>query len=198
MILSATTVREYAQGRWRTDVFPGLGIDVPADPRRHGPCPACGGKDRFFCDDQDGLGSWFCRQCTPQAGDGFALIQNVRSCNFKEALTLVAGILGLKASARCDRPRPAPKPPRLNRRSLAFQFEICALDLRLRSEKILDAAKHFDGSALTDEELEKALGHVGQAYADQERAELFEHVADTLRIRDFTERISHEQRRRAA
>ncbi len=173
MKLDAATVREHARGRWQTDVFPALNISVPADPRRHGACPTCGGKDRFRCDDKDGRGSWFCNQCEPKAGDGFALVQNVRGCDFKEALSVVAGILGLEASAPCDRPRPAPRPPRINKVALAFQFEICALDYRLRAEKILDAAKGIHPSLLTDEELEKALGHVGRAYADQERAELF-------------------------
>ena len=91
--------------------------------------------------------------------------------------------------------RPAPRPPQLNRRSLAFQFEIGALDLRLRAERIFDAAKNLDGSVLTDDEIQAALGHVCQAYADHERAKLFEHIADTLRIRDFTERIAHEHAR---
>ncbi|MEO7863999.1 MAG: hypothetical protein ABIU05_26925 [Nitrospirales bacterium] len=93
--------------------------------------------------------------------------------------------------------RPAPRPARINRRSLAFQFEIGALDLRLRAEKVLVVAKHLYGSALTDDELETALGHVGKAYSDIQRAESFEHVSDTLRTRDFTERTVHEHTRAA-
>ena len=91
--------------------------------------------------------------------------------------------------------RPAPPPPQINRRSLAFQFETGALDLRLRAKRILDAAKNLNGAVLTDDEIESALGHVGQAYTDHERAEWFEHIADTLRIRDFIERIAHEHAR---
>lgn len=91
--------------------------------------------------------------------------------------------------------RPTPRPPKMNRISLAFQFEIGAFDLRLRAERILDAAKNLDGAVLTDDDIKAAIGHVGQAHADHERAELFEHIADTLRIRDFTERIAHEHAR---
>ena len=63
-----------------------------------GPCPTCGGKDRFRFDDEDGRGTWFCNQCTPQAGDGFALVQNVRGCDFPEAMRLVANALGAHPS----------------------------------------------------------------------------------------------------
>ncbi len=91
--LDATVIRGQAMGRWR-EISLRLGMDIPASPKQHGPCPACGGKDRFRFDDQDGKGTWFCNQCQPQAGDGFALVQNVRSCNFPQALQLVADALG--------------------------------------------------------------------------------------------------------
>ncbi|MDI5829610.1 hypothetical protein MJN51_36035, partial [Salmonella enterica subsp. enterica serovar Kentucky] len=42
-------------------------VNVPDSPRRHAPCPACGGKDRFRFDD-NGRGSFICNQCG--AGDG--------------------------------------------------------------------------------------------------------------------------------
>ncbi|EMO7976668.1 helicase, partial [Salmonella enterica subsp. enterica serovar Kentucky] len=47
-----------------------LNINVPDSPRRHAPCPACGGKDRFRFDD-NGRGSFICNQCG--AGDGLDL-----------------------------------------------------------------------------------------------------------------------------
>ncbi len=94
--------------------------------------------------------------------------------------------------------RPTPKPPRINRMALAFQFELGALDRRLRAEKINETAKGIDLSTVSEAELDRALDCVGRAYADQERAELFEHVADTLRDRDFAERISRERRACAA
>jgi len=85
------------------------------------------------------------------------------------------------------RTRPAPKPARVDRVKLAFSFDLAALDLRLRAERIIEAGKHLNIAVLTDEELDRALDHIAHAYVDQERAELFEHVADTLRMRDFTE-----------
>nr|WP_264757533.1 primase-helicase zinc-binding domain-containing protein [Klebsiella pneumoniae] len=64
-------VTHAAAGRWPS-VLAGLSIDVPDSSRRHSPCPACGGKDRFRFDD-NGRGSFICNQCG--AGDGLDLIK---------------------------------------------------------------------------------------------------------------------------
>ena len=45
-------------------------------------------------------------------------------------------------------------------------------------------------ATLDTDELDQALGYVVRAYADIERAEVFEATADTLRERDFSERKS--------
>ena len=51
-----------------------------------GPCPKCGGKDRFvvFEEQNNGLGTWYCRQCEHE-GDGIELLRWVTGCTFKEA-----------------------------------------------------------------------------------------------------------------
>lgn len=77
--------------------------------------------------------------------------------------------------------RPIPKPIRKDPRSTAFQFELAALDLRLRAERIFDAAKQVDVSVLNDADLDRALSHVAQGYRDLDRAGLFDGVADDLR-----------------
>ena len=88
-------LRSAAAGRW-PDILSSLGIDVPSHPKQHAPCPCCGGENRFRFDDQSGKGTWFCNQCDPKAGDGFALVQNVKGCSFPEALELVADALGIQ------------------------------------------------------------------------------------------------------
>ena len=195
--LGVDAIRERARGQWVTVIFPALGIGVPSNPKRHGPCPTCGGKDRFRCDDKDGRGTWFCSQCEPHSGDGFALVQRVRGCNFKETLHAVASILGLEPSYQPNRPRPVPRPKKVNRAALAFKLALGALDRRLRAEKILSAAKNIGMETLNGEDLDRAMVHVGGAYADLERAEVFERVSDTLRERDFIERTAHERTRAA-
>lgn len=93
--LEVAAIREAARGRWRSTLSQ-VGIIVPLSSNQHGPCPACGGKDRFRFDDLEGRGTWFCNQCNPQAGDGFALIQNVFSCDFPHALETVATEIGYR------------------------------------------------------------------------------------------------------
>ena len=85
-----------AQGQWES-IFPALGITVPAR-GKHGPCPICGGKDRFHFDDKEGRGTWICRQCDgKQAGDGLDLVCKATGKDNKAASMLVAQALGLSA-----------------------------------------------------------------------------------------------------
>lgn len=94
------------------------------------------------------------------------------------------------------RKHPAP-PARLDRRAQAFRFELAALDLRLRAERIAQAGTLLPIGSLTDTELDRALALVARGHADIERAEMFEDVADGLRFKEFFERESRERTRAA-
>lgn len=98
MALSFDQVRDAAYGRWKDLIFPAFGITVPGKKNQHGPCPICGGKDRFRCDDQQGKGTWFCNVC--RAGDGFSLIEKARSMNYSEVLKEVGAVVGLSADSK--------------------------------------------------------------------------------------------------
>lgn len=93
MALTFDQVRDAAKGNWKTLIFPAFGLHVPAKPNVHGPCPICGGKDRFRCDDKYSNGSWYCNLCI--AGDGFALIEKAREMKSSEVLHAVASVLGI-------------------------------------------------------------------------------------------------------
>lgn len=189
MTLDAAAVRETARGRWPGLILPALGIDVPNSPRTHAPCPVCGGKDRFRFDDRDGRGTHYCNQCEPQAGDGFALVMKVIGCTFPEALHRVAGVLGLDPTTQRGMHRPLPAPViRIDRKALAFRYELAAIDRRLRSDSLLQAANRIDIAELSDEALDKVMQSVTAAYADRDRAALFESVADGLMARHDAER----------
>ncbi len=54
-----------------------------------GPCPFCGGTDRFHV--QPGAGWWFCRQCNPRGGDAIDYVQRREQLAFPEALAFLAG-----------------------------------------------------------------------------------------------------------
>ncbi|AXY57287.1 toprim domain-containing protein [Acinetobacter chinensis] len=98
MALSFDQVRDAAYGHWRDLIFPAFGITVPAKKNQHGPCPICGGKDRFRCDDKQGKGTWICSQCN--AGDGFALVEKSRGLNYSDVLKEVGAVLGLSADSK--------------------------------------------------------------------------------------------------
>jgi phage/plasmid primase-like uncharacterized protein len=103
-----------AVGRW-PDILAALGIADDHLTRRHGPCPGCGGKDRYRFDDRDGRGTWICGGGgNPQAGDGFGLLRHVYGWTAAEALHAVADHLGIATGttgAPPTRPAPRTEPP---------------------------------------------------------------------------------------
>jgi putative DNA primase/helicase len=85
------TFSERTKGRWH-GILPQLGISPKMLRNRHGPCPMCGGKDRFRFDDKDGKGTWICNQCG--SGDGAQLVQQFKRVRFKEAAKMIEGVAG--------------------------------------------------------------------------------------------------------
>jgi hypothetical protein len=66
-----------------------------------GPCPACGGNDRFGVNVIKNI--WNCRQCA-KGGDVIELVRHVLRCSFIEAREFVAG-------DRLAQPKPAQRAP---------------------------------------------------------------------------------------
>ena len=80
-----------AGGSWQlADDLQQCGVDGRYLKNSHGPCPGCGGEDRFRFDDKDGRGTFFCNQRTPPAGDGFDLLQHVHGWTSRQTLHRVA------------------------------------------------------------------------------------------------------------
>lgn len=76
---------------WR-QVLVSLGISEAFLKNKHGPCPACGGKDRFRFDNK-GRGAFFCNNCG--AGDGFKLVSRVCGMEFGQARLHVMALAGI-------------------------------------------------------------------------------------------------------
>lgn len=90
------TAAEIATGRWAY-ILPTLGIDESHLRNKHGPCPMCGGKDRFRYDDKQGRGSWICNQCG--AGDGYKLLQMFHGWGFRHTREEVERVVGFNPVA---------------------------------------------------------------------------------------------------
>lgn len=84
-----------AQGRW-PELLPQLGVDGRFLVNRHGPCPICGGRDRFRFDDKEGRGTFICNSCG--AGDGFKLAQLVTGKSFGAIMDEICAITGQVSS----------------------------------------------------------------------------------------------------
>lgn len=73
-----------------------LGVPAAALVNKHGPCPACGGRDRFRFDNRHQRGDFYCNGCG--AGSGYDLLMRVRGCDFRTALRLVAEAAGVSGA----------------------------------------------------------------------------------------------------
>jgi putative DNA primase/helicase len=90
-MLSRLPLKDRAQGRW-LGILPALGIGESFLTGKHGPCPLCGGKDRWRWDNREGRGTWICSKCG--AGDGIALVMEKNGWEFREAAKQIEALIG--------------------------------------------------------------------------------------------------------
>lgn len=83
---------ELASGRWH-GILTALGVPQEFLTGKHGPCPICGGKDRFRFDNKNGRGTWICNQCG--SGDGYKMLEAFHGWGFKHALEEVKSVVGI-------------------------------------------------------------------------------------------------------
>lgn len=94
MKITFQTLHAAIRGQWPALLLR-LGIAPEHLRNQHGPCPGCGGTDRFRFDDRNGSGSFYCSGGgAPVAGDGFALLAHVHNWSPRECLEAVAAALG--------------------------------------------------------------------------------------------------------
>lgn len=72
--------------------------------KKNGPCPVCGGNDRYHFSNKYGRGDGYCRQCGHL--DGFKILMGAKSILFPEARRLVLSLSGMESN---DMPLPAPR-----------------------------------------------------------------------------------------
>jgi putative DNA primase/helicase len=117
---------ERARGRW-PEILPRLGIGTEFLRNKHGPCPICGGKDRYRFDDRDGEGTYYCNQCG--AGTGVIMLRKLHNWDFKTACDAIDQIIGTE---RRDDPVPKPMADDPGRKRRAIEKAIAgATDRRI-------------------------------------------------------------------
>ena len=73
------------------------GIKLRGKIERVGPCPICGGEDRFSINTKKGV--WNCRQCA-KGGDVIALVEHLDACDFITACRTLTGEPAPKANGK--------------------------------------------------------------------------------------------------
>jgi len=147
---------ERANGRWR-EILPRFGIDTRFLTNKHGPCPLCGGRDRFRFDDRDGSGSYYCNQCG--AGVGLILLRKRHGWDYATACAEIDKILGIV--------EPTPAPPAAAQRDDARRAKVIERALAEATEpEIVSIYLSRRGLAVTSPVLR---GHQRCPYFDDAR-----------------------------
>ena len=107
MSIDANDVKQAAAGKWPEILTTLGGIPPESLNGKNGPCPRCGGTDRFRFIDPE-AGACYCNQCfREQNGDGLAALCFAKGWTFPEAVKQTAEYLGL--SNGNGRAKAAPK-----------------------------------------------------------------------------------------
>jgi putative DNA primase/helicase len=84
-------ITDRAKGRWK-DILTALEVPAKCLQDRHGPCPMCGGKDRFRWDNKEGNGTFYCSQCG--AGNGVRLLMLIHGWDFLQTARKIESVIG--------------------------------------------------------------------------------------------------------
>ena len=139
-------INDIARGHWPFILSRLAGLSKSELSDKHGPCPLCGGKDRYRFDDEDERGTWFCNQCGGKeqqggGGTGMDLLLRKNNWTFKHAVTQIKSALGVAES------NGIPAPPARGAESVykySENFYVC----RFPGKKIRPL--YFDGSSWTN------------------------------------------------
>lgn len=123
--------KEAARGSWRS-ILLALGMDEKFINGRNGPCPCCGGTDRWQWVNDEGHGGGVCRQCGGKA-DGIHLVAQWRDIGWKDAAALVDGIIGNEA-VKAD----------------PVRRELTPEEMRIRCRKVLSLCKRVRKGDVVD------------------------------------------------
>lgn len=158
-----------------TDLYTARGLALKGKGRNSrgaefaGPCPLCGGRDRFLVwpEQNDGHGSYSCRQCGI-SGDVIQWLMDVEGMTFQEAA---------KAAGRKLEGRPVRSTPQAPRR---HEKEPARIETRTESERVQDVAQWHEEAAHFVETRHKAIWTQTEA-----RQYLAGRGLDEVAVRDY-------------
>ncbi len=122
-----------------------------------------------------------------EGDDGRILVHCFSGCTVESICQAiecrVADLFPKERGSGCTSGAARSQPHRFDWQSTAWRFQFHALLLWLRAESVLEAARNLETPGWSDEERDKAMQAVTNAYRDLERAELLENVAFGVRAR---------------
>jgi len=95
-------VKQQATNRWSEIISSLGGVDQSHFTGHHGPCPKCGGKDRWRYTSNE-VGSAICNQCG-KFGDGIAVVEWLTNKNTFHAVESIAKVIGVPS----EKPKRSP------------------------------------------------------------------------------------------
>ena len=130
------STKQRARGRWG-QILPALGIGADFLTGRNGPCPICGGKDRFrFIDLKPADGMWLCNQCQPKPRPAIDLAIAFTGRPFLETARLIDDILG---DRRVMSQNPTPiRPSDAIKGPSAYALKVWRRGVRIRPGDVAD------------------------------------------------------------
>lgn len=97
-----TRLHEDARGRWHA-ILPAIGVAANFLTGKNGPCPLCGGKDRWRFINTNGDGTWLCTHCG--AGNGIELVKRFLKVEFRDGAQAIENVLRTAPPANEPKPR---------------------------------------------------------------------------------------------
>jgi len=107
---------DLARGYW-PEILQHAGVDPSHFSGEHGPCPLCGGKDRYrWSRKHSDEGLWVCSGCTEDRwANGFRMLMALKGCSFRDAADFVREYFNGTAAQSARRPvRVAPRSPEMD------------------------------------------------------------------------------------
>jgi hypothetical protein len=122
--------------------------------------------------------------------DGRILLHCFAGCTAEDICTALGlSVSDLFKKGLASRQPHLPRPSR--ELAMDFRLQLHALDLRLRAELIVAAGTGVHPEEWSESDRDEAMECIAYADADNERADVFEDVAFTLRIRKLAKEQSH-------